>query len=140
MSRKCIVNGCDSVSQKGDPKHAFFYGMPVNEERMQLWVSIIERYSGLRPLRKNSQLKNAVVCGKHFGYESFRSHSVFENPKLLSNAVPSIFFCDFDAPRKNQINIKGTKNYLLMQRGKTIKGQVQKVFLFLSENIFKVFF
>jgi hypothetical protein len=23
MSRKCIVNGCDSVSQKGDPKHAF---------------------------------------------------------------------------------------------------------------------
>ena len=101
MSRKCIVNGCDSVSQKGDPKHAFFYGMPVNEERMQLWVSIIERYSGLRPLRKNSQLKNAVVCGKHFGYESFRSHSVFENPKLLSNAVPSIFFCDFDAPRKN---------------------------------------
>ncbi|XP_032799056.2 suppressor protein SRP40 [Daphnia magna] len=37
----------------------------------------------------------------HFGDESFRSHSVSENPKLLSNAVPSIFVGVFDAPNNS---------------------------------------
>jgi hypothetical protein len=101
MTPKCIVNCCDSVSQKGDPKHAFFYGMPVYAEGMKLWVSIIERYSGLRPLRRNSQLKNAVVCGKHFGDDSFRSHSVYHNPELVANAVPSIFLGVSDAPKES---------------------------------------
>lgn len=100
MTPKCIVNGCDSVSHKGDPKHAYFYKMPTEAEGRQLWISIIERYSGLRPLRRNSQLKNAVVCGKHFGDDSFRSYSVYHNPKLVANAVPSIFLGVCDAPKE----------------------------------------
>jgi alkyl hydroperoxide reductase subunit AhpF len=80
------------VSQKGNAKNIKFYAMPLDNEHKKLWISIIENYSGIKALRKNAQLNNAVVCGKHFGFESFRSHSVHESPKLLPNAVPSIFF------------------------------------------------
>jgi hypothetical protein len=76
--------------------------MPLDNEHKKLWISIIENYSGIRALRKNAQLNNAVVCGKHFGFESFRSHSVHESPKLLPNAVPSIFFCAIDAPNPDE--------------------------------------
>ena len=93
MTPRCTVNGCDSVSQKGNAKNIKFYAMPLDNEHKKLWISIIENYSGIKALRKNAQLNNAVVCGKHFGFESFRSHSVHESPKLLPNAVPSIFFC-----------------------------------------------
>ena len=98
MTPRCIVNGCDSVFRKENAKNIKFYAMPLDNEHKKLWISIIDNYSGIRPLRKNAQLHNAVVCGKHFGFESFRSHSVHESPKLLPNAVPSIILCAIDAP------------------------------------------
>ena len=73
--QKCIVNGCNSVREKKTDdnlaNHTYFYAMPSDEERMEMWLTVIKNYNGLRPYRKQCNLKNAIVCAKHFSDDSF---------------------------------------------------------------------
>jgi hypothetical protein len=52
MTPRYTVNGCDSVSRKGNTKYIIFYAMPLDNEHNKLWISIIENDSGIRALRK----------------------------------------------------------------------------------------
>jgi hypothetical protein len=91
MPQRCIVGGCDSVYGKGNIKTTF-HQLPFDNEKRELWISVIQDWSGLRHLRKDSRLKNAAVCGKHFSTDSFKSGLLSERKQLLPNAVPSVFF------------------------------------------------
>ncbi len=65
MAQRCIVGDCDSVYAKGNSETTF-HQLPFDEVKRELWVTTIQDWNGLRPLRKDSRLKKAVVCGKHF--------------------------------------------------------------------------
>ena len=93
---KGIVNGCNSVREKKRDdnlaNHTYFYAMPSDEERMEMWLTVIKNYNGLRPFRKQFNLKKAIVCAKHFSDDSFYPNVLSGAKKLLPHAVPSIFF------------------------------------------------
>lgn len=100
---RCIVNGCNSVRGKSDANatnHAHFYAMPFDDERRKVWLSVIENCNGLRPVRKQCNLKNATVCEKHFSEDSFHPTVLAGAKKLLPNAVPSIFFGSMEVAAK----------------------------------------
>ena len=94
--KRCIVNGCNSVREKKTDDNlanrTFFYAMPSDEERMEMWLTVIKNYNGLRPFRNQCNLKNAIVCGKHFSDDSFYPNVLSGAKKLLPSAVPSVFF------------------------------------------------
>ncbi len=64
--------------------------MPSDEERMEMWLTVIKNYNGLRPFRKQCNLKNAIVCAKHFSDDSFYPNVLSGAKKLLP--VLSKFF------------------------------------------------
>jgi hypothetical protein len=97
MAQRCIVGGCDSVYAKGN-SGTTFHQLPFDKVKRELWVTTIQDWNGLRPLRKDSRLKKAVVCGKHFSADSFKVGLLSERKKLLPNAVPSIFFGSVQLP------------------------------------------
>jgi hypothetical protein len=90
MPQRCIVGGCDSVYGKGNIKTTF-HQLPFDNEKRELWISVIQDWSGLRHLRKDSRLTNAAECGKHVSADSFKAGFLSERKQLLPNAVLSIF-------------------------------------------------
>jgi hypothetical protein len=57
---------------------------------MEMWLTVIKNYNGLRPFRKQCNLKNAIVCTKHFSDDSFYPNVLSGAKKLLP--VLSKFF------------------------------------------------
>lgn len=97
MPERCIVGGCDSVYGKGITKTTF-HQLPFDNVKRQVWLTAIQDWNGLRPQRKDSRLKKAVVCDKHFSADSFKVGLLSERKKLLPKAVPSIFFGSVQLP------------------------------------------
>ena len=69
MPQRCIVGGCDSVYGKGNIKTTF-HQLPFDNEKRELWISVIQDWSGLRHLRKDSRLTTHELSNSMEVYQS----------------------------------------------------------------------
>lgn len=58
MAQRCIVGGCDSVYAKGNSETTF-HQLPFDNVKRERWVTAIQDWNGLRPLRKDSRFKKS---------------------------------------------------------------------------------
>ena len=71
--------------------------MPLDNEHMKFWISIIESYSGIKPLRKNAQLKNFCGMRKAFWCRKFSLPFSKRNPQTTTKCGAIHFFGTIDA-------------------------------------------
>lgn len=81
--RKCIIDGCPSVSGQEEHSKVTFHTIPVNNEVRKKWVE------HCRVSKTKTITKSVLICSRHFRLSDFVEKN--EKYHLKAGAVPTIF-------------------------------------------------